>query len=72
MTNARASFERCVSYARHSRKSREQMAREAGVGIDAVRRLRAGLPISYVNLDRFERVIPENWRDPLPETNDAA
>ena len=61
-----------MSYARHSGKSREQMAEAAGVGIDAVRRLRAGLPISMRNMERFERAIPKEWRNPLPVESDAA
>ena len=72
MNHARTAFERCVSYARHSGKSREAMAEAAGVGLDAVRRLRVGLPISFTNLERFERSIPKNWRDPLPSEREVA
>jgi hypothetical protein len=72
MIHARMSLERCRSYARHSGKTREAMADDAGVDVGVVKRLRAGLPVSLANLERFEASIPKNWRDPLPQETRVA
>lgn len=67
MLHSRAALQRCQSWAKHSGKTREAMAEEAGVNLAVIRRLRAGLSVSIASLERVEATIPRNWRDPLPD-----
>ena len=72
MNYSEIAFGRCVSYARHSGKTLDQMAKEADVDVSAIKRLKAGKMVTYTNLTRFERAIPKEWRNPLPAESDAA
>lgn len=72
MNYSETAFQRCVSYAKHSGKTLDQMAAAASVDVNVVKRLRASRVITYPNLARFERSIPKNWRDPLPERREVA
>lgn len=65
MTLTRTILERCQSWARHSGKTREAMAAEAGVHITVIKRLRQNLPVSVASLERVEAVVPLSWSDPM-------
>ena len=72
MTYIEKAHAKASSWVRHSGRTREEMAEAAGVSLDVIRRLKAGLPVSVASLQNIERSIPNNWRDPLPNNGEAA